>query len=124
MSGLFDEWTWLKPVAAIAGAIAAGAGAGVGTAYIHEPPVRPGLSAAHDPALAKSVAELQSWREAHDRDISKRWEDAGDKMAGNRGEIERLRNEVTETNRRLDRVIDRERSRANGGGSALVDPIR
>jgi hypothetical protein len=121
-SGLEPEsWAaWVRPIAMLVGAISAGAGAGVGTAYFQAPP--PG-SAAADVSIVRRLADVEAWREAHDRDISKRWEDAGDKMAGNRAELERLRNEVTETNRRMDRMVDRERARG-GGASAFIEPAR
>lgn len=121
MSGIdaHETWTtWVRPVAALVGAIAAGAGAGVGTAYFNAPP--PG-SAAADHAISRRVTELEAWQSGHERDITKRWEDAGDKMEGNRSDLDRTRNEVSELRQRVDRLVDRERIR-NGGGTALIEP--
>lgn len=122
MSGIDSHsdstWTWLRPLAAVAGAIAAGAGAGVGTSYFNAPP--PG-SAAADHALARRVAELEAWQVGHDRDITRRWEEAGERMGANRGDIDRTRSELAELRGRVDRLVDRVRNGGgNGGGSALL----
>jgi len=66
MPGVFEDYPWLKPAAAIAGAVAAGAGTAVGTVVFRDQPAPNGVATARLEKVETDLRALATWQAQHE----------------------------------------------------------